>query len=64
MRIHHTRLHNAFANRSRHTEVKDENGNKVEKRRKQDGLARLQNTGRNYGGNGVRRVMKAIHEIK
>ena len=64
MGIDHTRLHNTFAYRSSHTQVKYKYGNEIEKRGKHYGLTRLEYTSRHDSSDGIGSIMKTIHEIE
>ena len=68
MGVHDARLHDALAlalaHRGSHAQVKDEQGQQVEKRRERDGMAGLEHTGGHHRGNRIGGVVKAVHEVK
>jgi len=58
------RIDRAFADGLRDFQVEDEIRDHVEGRREHDGLLRLQHPGRHDGGDRVRRVVEAVHEVE
>ena len=53
-----------LAHRGGHAQVKEEHGDDVEECRPEDCLPGLEHAGGNHGRNGVRRVVKAVHEVE
>ena len=49
---------------SRDVQVEDEKRDEVEERRQHDRLLRLQHAGRHDGGDRIRRVVEAVHEVE
>ena len=53
-----------LADRRSDAQMKDEDRDDVEERREDDRLLRLQHAGRDDGGDRVRRIVKAVHEVE
>ena len=64
VRVHHPRLHDALADGGRHAQVKDEDRDQVEEGREHHRRGRLEHAGGDHGGDRVRRVVEAVHEVE
>ena len=62
--VDHARLDDALADRRRDAQVEDEDRDDVEEGGEDDRLLRLQHAGRDDGGDRVRGVVEAVHEVE
>lgn len=64
MGIDNRNIDDALPDSAGHMQTKKKNGDKIKKRRPDDGLPRRQDPGRDNSGYGVCRIMKAVKKIK
>ena len=64
VRIHNTRLNNALAHSGCHAQMEDKNRHHVEERSEHHRMSGLEHPRRDYGGDGIGSVVKAVHKVE